>query len=161
MKKKLEYKEEWRGEHEGITFLISRHSNHDRESCWCFYILLPIEAIPEAERGAWVVEADMDVKPWARYDYTESRWADLVWHGGITYYDCMDGEVIKAGCDYSHLFDEGCHYDVEELAHDARACIDSLRERLAVRWRSNWDGSWHATEADLDAHDLAKREAAK
>lgn len=45
-------------------------------------------------------------------NYYESDFADLPWHGGITFYEesiTMGVETIKVGCDFNHYWDEGIY----------------------------------------------------
>lgn len=154
----LDHKDTWKGEYKNITFEVSRHSIGDKD-CWCFYLYVPIEAIPKALRKQWVL-SEKDKKH-SSYDYYNSPWTALEWHGDITFYEGYKHSV-KVGCDYNHLFDQGHTYDKETLAHDAVACIDSLHKEIELRWRSQWDGSWHDSEqAMLDHTEKCRAEYAK
>lgn len=63
-------------------------------------------------------------------DYSGSFLADLEWRYGITFAEFQRNSMqeicaIKAGCDYSHLWDEGCEYELDDLIRDATATITS------------------------------------
>ncbi len=66
-------------------------------------------------------------------DYSASWLADLQWHCGITlgefqYNGMQEICAVKAGCDYSHLWDEGRDYALDDLIADCRATITSAKE---------------------------------
>ncbi|MDA3779876.1 MAG: hypothetical protein PF487_06610 [Bacteroidales bacterium] len=54
---------------------------------------------------------------------------ELDWHGGLTWYSKEhgfdgSGKVIKIGCDYSHLWDEGQYYDLDQVKFDCKRTIE-------------------------------------
>lgn len=71
---------------------------------------------------------------WIYYNYYDHEIISSIdFHSGITWYSKelgFDGEnkVIKIGCDYMHLWDEGKIYYVEEVERDAKTAIESFRK---------------------------------
>lgn len=70
-------------------------------------------------------------------DYYNSFLVDIDWHGGITFAEFVRNAkqeiiAIKAGCDYSHYFDEGHEYTLEDLVQDATATVKSIIELFKV-----------------------------
>ena len=100
--------------------------------------------MPEEIRERFWLSPDKSDKVFKGVYYSyhrETLITDLEWHYGCTWYSKVrgvDGEprVVKIGCDYNHLWDEGRSYDMEYVARDARRCIDSLHDRIPhiKRW---------------------------
>ena len=69
--------------------------------------------------------------PWCnQYDYFDV-FANVEMHGGITYYAKIgEGEerCVKIGCDFMHLYDTECDWDVTDMVFDIKKAIDSLYE---------------------------------
>lgn len=133
----------WRGDYRGVTFLVQfevRERDWREPEPWTHYIIVGEQQIPIEWRDRLFLEPK--VERWfptsperVCFDYMQSSLADLKWHGGITFYDLVCAvpghRVLKAGCDYSHLFDmESGGYTVETCAAEARATIDSLHEMV-------------------------------
>jgi hypothetical protein len=151
----LSHRDEWKGTYRGVTFLISRHSILEKD-CWCYYLLIPISAIPEDKKSLYDLPEVAGFHGRKDHDYTSSLWTELDWHCGITYYERLP-EAIKVGCDYNHYWDEGHYYSENILADDATLCIDSLLAQLPLLWRSTWDGTYHETEEKMKEHTELKR----
>ncbi len=159
----LKYREEWNGEHHGVAIEIMRWQLGGRE-CWNYYILLPLEQIPETARSVFNLRGkSMQFSPDGRkhmtYEYASAPIiGDLDWHGGITFYEKhrdawgkVDG--IKIGCDYAHLWDEDSSYDLSSVEAEARHSVDRLLERVPnMRLRCTWDGKYYPADEGSPNH---------
>ena len=134
---KLDHLDTWRGTHRGVNLEVSRRIIGGTElseeyPAWAHYITLHEMAVPERLHDAIFLPRQDGRPHWNEYEYGESMLAELYWHYGITYFAYMEREpgdrVIKAGCDYSHLWDmeAGYPYDEQGVAREACDTIDSL-----------------------------------
>jgi len=118
----------WNNEIHGIQCEFQNWGfTEDKADKWNYYIYLT-EKNTNAELWAKLLE----MKP-AKYsiEYFDSWIADLNWHGGITYAEFERNSMqeivcVKAGCDYSHCFDEGNEYTLDDLVRDCTATIESI-----------------------------------
>lgn len=105
---------------------------------WRSYIYLILDHFKDQELadGLWLS---------VPYDYTRvDLFNDMQLHGGITFYrkslslsrknfEHTELRTIKIGCDYNHLWDEGCFYSFEDVRRDIEASVDRLHELTAYR----------------------------
>lgn len=135
----------WHGRYRGIAWEISARKSYDsewsqRKIDWCHYIYIQLDQLPEDSReGFWLkprqAELPVSKRNFVSYDYFDSPISGLTWHGGITFYEKrggVDGEsrMIKAGCDYQHLWDDGQHYTFESVLFEVKETIDSLHAQF-------------------------------
>jgi len=129
------------------------------KTTWCHYIFLCEQQVPDtALREALFLTPKLE--RWSEagpervaFDYMRSAIADLDWHGGITFYDLVCAvpghRVLKAGCDYQHLWDEGQRYDEASVIFEVKRTIDSLWERWPnILVRDQQTGEWTAQAAE-------------
>lgn len=111
------------------------------EKIWNYYLFLIEEQMPDVFPSLWLDGKRMMIneKPTRHilYEYENTLIADLEWHCGCTYYEKVGGfdgaqRVLKVGCDYNHLWDEGKHYDLSDIEHDVIDCVNSLLDRVKV-----------------------------
>jgi len=125
MNQKISYFKPYKG-----VNIEATNTNFEKQDHWAFYLYLAVECFDESLR-------DDLCKPVRVLDYgtrmqlSPDCLQNLEWHHGITFYSLTsDTEVpftiIKAGCDYSHLWDTGCLYDSDSVIRDAERCVDSL-----------------------------------
>lgn len=139
---------QWRGEHNGIAYLLSWHgrSDYSPEGTWCYYLLPNSQQFyPEDWAKLRLNREDKQYfgeGSWHRhYDY--DSFPDLDAHGGWTFgemqtYLGKDGqeyEQVKVGCDYAHLWDRECGFahGKSAIEHDAKKSIDLLCEMFPRR----------------------------
>lgn len=151
----LEYRQVWTGTHEsGLRYEIAHwgagnpHLN-DGYGTWNFYVYVR-EDQTDRFHEIWLEDK---IKQWSEggrkyltHDYNECPIASADWHCGITFYEKGNVEVgmegqryIKAGCDYSHLWDQGMHgsYSLEHVNREAEQCCASLAEILNIKPKEN------------------------
>jgi ribosomal protein L37AE/L43A len=134
----MKHQDVWHGSYRGISFKIAQWHFDSQlqyfESNWNYYIILNKKQIPKDKLSEFFLPFEMTTlfgskKEYKNYRYMEKGvFAQLNWHGGVTYYRSED-ETVKAGCDYQHAFDSGQVYTVEELEADAKATIADLLQR--------------------------------
>ena len=136
--------ETFSGKYLGIPYEIVSWS-FDGKPKWNYYVFLIEKQIPDVFPSLW-----LDGKPvsfggkttYISYDYENTLISNLDWHMGCTFYEKITGfegqtKVIKVGCDYSHLYDEGRHYSLSDIEKDVIDCINSLVDRVKVlQWCS-------------------------
>jgi len=149
----LKYREEWNGEYRGVKFEIAKWKLGDMMN-WNYYLFLPIDQIPEEKRKIWNLppkyKSFFGDKKYLIYDYNESPFCDLDWHGGITYYSKEFEEKrlmgIKMGCDYAHYWDIKREYCLDEVFQNTKNTIDKLWEHIPdLKLRCSWDGKYYET----------------
>lgn len=170
----LRHAEEWWGDYRGIRYIVRSlirkpwpqqvfHEDYVHADGfvreWTHYIALHENQVPEEHRSRFFLPHRIEQltpggSKYVLYDYSDSAFAHLEWHGGITYYgiecDIPGHRAVRAGCDYQHSWDDGCIYDLEDVEREAKRTIDSLWEQhpyLLVR--CGYDGSYHAP-ADME-----------
>lgn len=72
------------------------------------------------------------------HGYRQSVFADLCWHGVITFYEKHVGIrsdllSVKVGCDYNHLRDEGIEYTLEMVQEDLTTTVYDFLFRYEVK----------------------------
>jgi len=131
----MEEKTVWAGKYKGISFEIQRFTRFDK-ACWTFYLFILIDSLPEDIRERFWLDPKESNLSFIHYDYySEPLMSNLDWHSGMTRYSKVTGfdgekQCVKIGCDYQHIWDEGREYTEEFVAAEAKACIDSLYERI-------------------------------
>lgn len=154
----LESSATWKGEHQGIAYLLSWHglSDYNREGTWCYYLLLNSQVFyPEDWQRLRLVREDKQIlgESWHRH-WRYDDFPDCDAHGGWTFgemhtYLGKDGnehEAIKIGCDYAHLWDrEGDYWEGRaDVERDAKHSIDLLcglfpRRRVRCGYSGKYD----------------------
>jgi len=122
----------WQGNYHGVPFEIRRWDDAFRsEPCWTFYIIVRKEMFSD---DVWEdicpIKKKVDFWRGWMYDTDENPLAQLPFHGGCTFFEriCED-EVYKIGCDYLHYYDEGMHYELDDIVPDVKKVIDALCAR--------------------------------
>jgi hypothetical protein len=123
-----------RGTYKGVSFEVNNFDRPGLEpynDCWTFYLFLHVSRCPKELQGELWLKGELGKYERVNYDYTSGLLASIEWHCGITYYAKKagfdgEGQTIKAGCDYSHLWDEGMRYNVEMVLSDIEKAIDSV-----------------------------------
>lgn len=95
-----------------------------RKFNWNYYLYIPREWISKRLIKKYdKPERGLDV---------EALFADIYWHGGITYsqLECIDGihEYFKVGCDFQHGFEMAKEYTLAEVLAEARRTIKSFKK---------------------------------
>lgn len=146
----------WKGERGGISYTVAFWgygrgiaSYHGDKGRWNYYLHLREEQFqPDDFEAMTTPRAEhelLNLRGHKSWDYYRSSLYDLDWHGGITFYEITGEEPyrrIKAGCDYSHGFDEGMHYTLDFVEIEAKACVDSLLARVTPLVRCRWSGEY-------------------
>jgi hypothetical protein len=129
----------WTGTYRHIRWEIVKWLFHEDKWVFNFYVYLSEGQMPEELRSKLILPCRMvriaELSPERRvYDYDTSIWNGFNWHCGITYYDILmdwsNRPLVKAGCDYNHLYDEGIVYNENYVYSEVRDCIDSIHERI-------------------------------
>ena len=145
--------EVYTGKYKGVPYEI-RKWNLDREVMWNFYLFFVEEQIPEHFESIWLKGERVVIlgrkTRFVFYKYTDTWIVNLDWHCGCTFYEKISGfddatRVVKAGCDYSHLYDEHRHYDLPQIEHDVKECIESLLRIVKVFHWCKYCGEYSET----------------
>lgn len=147
----LRHKDVWAGEYRGVSIEIVRWYLIDKE-IWNYYLLIHKEQLPESIQKMANLRAVKSALPSGRkfFEYTDSLFADLKWHGGITFYEKLFDDTTKevsgykVGCDYSHSFDEYHRYNLKVILLDCKASVDRLWSMIPdMLIRCLHDGKYH------------------
>jgi len=140
MKKSTIYSDKYRG----IAYSVSNRYVDGIGEYWTYYLHIGLVQLPEDVREKFWLEpkvTEYKSMPISYDYYKEPLIADLDWHGGVTWYSKeagIDGEprVVKIGCDYQHLWDEGHSYQLTDVERDARHTIDTLHDMIPgmLKW---------------------------
>ena len=136
MNNSLHYKlaKEYTGTYRGIPWSIRNWSFEGKEPFdkWNYYIYLHLHRFKDQELAAkfWCDDKHYDWGTVADY-YNVPIIHSIDFHGGVTLYEKQpgtgaSGRVVKVGCDYSHYFDEGRNYHLEDILYDTRTTIDNF-----------------------------------
>lgn len=116
------------------TFAKPSEASEDKKR-WNFYLYL---RQPQFNAGVWdemwLEGRKSSFSDYIVYDYECAAYlSGINFHCGITFYEKQGGhdgkdQVLKIGCDYSHLYDEGLTYTTETVLQDVINAIDSLHE---------------------------------
>jgi hypothetical protein len=131
-------KKVWTGSYKGIGFEIDNWKTPPNsidlngQDHWTYYLYLHIDRIPEEnDPNSYWLKGEKQ-KSYVSYNYNDHGVINNIeWHGGITWYSKESGfdggnKIIKVGCDYSHIWDEGYSYNADMLEHDVKKAIDSF-----------------------------------
>jgi len=129
----------WEGTYRGVDFEIKHFRrppnefNHEETHHWTYYLIIDLSKIPkESKPNQLWLKAKPDDKGRVFYRYNNCFLiSHLDFHGGCTYYSKLGGfdgssRVVKIGCDYQHLWDEGYIYDLEWVTGDVIKTIEQF-----------------------------------
>lgn len=122
----------WIGTYKGVGFEIKNWQTPpniiapNKKDHWTYYLHICLDEIPKENNpdSYWLKGREDEHFHFVFYDYHEHDvLSQLNWHGGITYYAKISGfdgakKVIKVGCDYMHIWDEGKDYDLDMVESD-------------------------------------------
>ena len=138
LKAKKSEREVWEGSYNGISFEINRFKSKDIDGndkySWCHYIFVNLDRIPDETiaKSFWL-KGKVLFSNRISYDYYKAKWCDVIdFHGGCTWYSKESGfdgspKIVKIGCDYQHLWDEGFEYDLGYVESEVLRTIESFR----------------------------------
>jgi hypothetical protein len=136
--------------HRGVFFEIRKWKLGDM-TCWNYYLNIKAKQLSEETLKEATLHSD-PTSSYPRCDYENGIFADLDWHGGITFYEKIydsEGrlEGFKVGCDYQHYFDQKRNYTYDMILDDCFHSIDKLWEKFPdLKIRCSWDGSYHRVD---------------
>lgn len=99
---------------------------------WNYYVFLHEKNCVNFA-ALWLEDKLVQVTPESPVRVTNDYYVDplssIEIHGGITWYEkhgYVEGHrCVEIGCDYSHVFDDGQHYDWDSILNDVMETIDS------------------------------------
>jgi hypothetical protein len=144
------HKDVWNLNLESKVFIEIVHWGIDREhesfrplnndkGVWNYYITLWESLMPEGSfEPLWLEDKQTKFseqgKEHITHDYMQQPFADVDWHGGITFYK-KEGQIkghrgIKLGCDYCHIWDaeRGYNYTIDDVVSDALHTAKQIKE---------------------------------
>lgn len=152
--------------HQDIVYEVSNHGrgkkttyDDDDGGTWCYYVTINERALSKTDFEEFWLPATMCTRSSGieepSYAYYNARFADADWHGGVTFYEKLGGidggqRRVKIGCDYAHLWDEGCHYDFSTVQSEAIQTIEKLRGMYEFYKRDPWNGMWLPASEMID-----------
>ena len=94
--------------HEGdeVAVEVKRWADWEGKGKWNYYLFVPVSKLKDKDK--WVPKYNESNPSWSQFDYSESDFNKLDFHGGVTY--CIiksigNYQTIQVGCDYAHIFD--------------------------------------------------------
>lgn len=135
MEEKLSLRSIWSSRYRGILYEIHNwgtvDSNHPTGK-WNYYIYLLESKIHNADKiflspkpSAWIddylVYPDLEYHPLSK----------IYWHKELTFYEVTNeinigNRILKLGCDFQHISDEGIPYTVPSVLKSVKRTIDEL-----------------------------------
>jgi hypothetical protein len=163
----------WNGIYKGVAYEINSFEipgfprMEETKISWTHYLWLNLELIPEKFRDEFWIPPKEDTGPpfYASgpfYDYFKGAPGKIEFHGGCTFYSKehgLDGgrKIVKIGCDYQHLWDEGQTYDLSYVFSEVRTSIESFISIVGpLRLRDPYSGKYYDTEEELVAVKIAR-----
>lgn len=145
--------------HGRSTYSLTYGEQDGAPGTWCYYVSVYEDMLPPEQFAEFWLEpkhSEFAGKVRKSYDYYAARFAGADWHGGVTFYEKhggIDGDqrYVKIGCDFAHLYDEGCSYDYQGVEAEAKATVDALREMYSFYRRCPWNGLWQP-ESEMVEH---------
>jgi hypothetical protein len=158
---------EIQNEYNGVEYSIKRWKLFDGEmpdntdvdafGTWNYYLYIPVAQIPEEDRDRFLASSDVfrlspESTPCLQYDYHDTDFGSLPFHGGITWYSIEGAECglewgsIKVGCDYAHYFDQDKKYTLESVQKEVCETIDELHKIVNLLSRCEWCGRYSTAE---------------
>ena len=145
------------GEYRNIHFEINKFKSLDfnrergHSNCWAHYIYINLDKhIPDEKlaNSFWLEPIKYGKR--ISHNYYVYPINELVFHCGCTWYSKESGfegdnRIVKIGCDYQHLWDDGHDYNLEYVVNEAKNTIDSLWELTQIK---KW--CFHCGEYDLE-----------
>ena len=168
VKIELRHFDSWRGKYRGVNFeIIKWQFQIVEKDNWNYYLIINEQQFPIEVRDKYVLPPLKDEKGRLYYEYGKSDdWSNIDAHCGWTFYDILGGHantprVVKIGCDYTHLWDEGRRYDEEGIIQEVKQSIDMLHEAVAgfLIW-SEMNGNYR-TEIETEIFNTKYLEARK
>lgn len=149
--------ESYSGKYLGVPYEIRHWSYSNGTPQWNYYIFLSEKQIPSVFKSLWLKPKVAIVgSNHIYYDYSKTLISNLDWHCGCTYYEKISGldkqtKIVKVGCDYGHIWDEGKSYSIADIERDVIDCINSLVERVKVLQWCSYCGAY-VEEVDARTH---------
>ena len=131
----------WFGQYLGVRYEINNFKRPNIEGGesdrWTYYLFINLSKIPKENKikSLWLRGEKTEYNR-INYRYYNHKLIDMLdFHGGCTWYSKQYGfdghdKIIKIGCDYQHLWDEGIPYFIEEVNRDAKSSIDRFIELI-------------------------------
>lgn len=150
----------WHSEHNNVGIELSFHGYVPPEErsgysyghgTWCYYLILDERMFYPKD---WKHICLKGEKGEYGIDYNYYRFPDIDFHGGITFYEVTkhydhktgkDYRIVKAGCDYNHLWDGEAGYPdyYDTVLFDAKHSVKRLLETYPnVKLRCKYSGLW-------------------
>lgn len=125
---------------------------------WTHYIYINIDdqiAEKDIAEKFWLEPIKNERSKRVTYNYWDSIIDLLKFHGGCTWYSKESGpdeekRIVKIGCDYQHLWDEGKDYDVDYVKIQCELTIDSLLKVCTIKKWCSWCGNYDLEENFTD-----------
>lgn len=150
----------WTGVHNGVRFEINNYAYEDGKPLdkWTHYLWIRLDEqlSKEVADSLWLKPRPERMRPngkvWVTYDYYDSPIRKIVFHGGCTWYSKESTEddplrVIKVGCDYQHIWDEGKNYTLDYVYEQVKLSIMSFHIHFGpIKIRSWGDGLYRFLE---------------
>ena len=152
----------WTGIYKGVNFEINNFQTPPNKfepigkDYWTYYLYLFLDRIPKENNPDSFWLKGLKDKGRIYYDYFRHEiMADLNWHGGISWYSKERGfdgsvKIIKIGCDYSHIWDEGRLYNINQVELDCKKTILRFLEKVPnYKYRCDGNGKLYGINEGL------------
>lgn len=163
----VRHEDRWLFDYRGVTVEVVSRPAYEiftgAATMWTYYVHAREQMFQADDVPSVFIPPNGKMKHYP-YEYMRSAWADVDFHGGVTFYNIVncvpDRRVVKVGCDYGHLWDRECHYTLESVVGDAKRTVDSMHELFALNVYDWKVGGWHAPDTDRARELIAERDAA-
>lgn len=143
----------WSGSYRGIGFEIQQFDAilDVHASSWTFYLYICLDQLPDSIKKRFWLRPKKSGLPSGRKfyrEYDEPLISGIEFHGGCTWYSKESGfdgfaKVVKIGCDYQHVWDEGQIFSAEGIELEAKKAIDSLHKLIPnIKAWCSWTGKY-------------------
>lgn len=155
----------WRSEYKDVGIELSFHGyvtaaedkwSHVDHGTWCYYLILNELMFNATDWKKLRFFPNFNDYGHETYDYW--NFPDVDFHSGISFYEVNKQysrtvkrhiEIVKAGCDYNHLWDSEAGYpdNYESVLFDAKHSVSKLLKQFPnVNKCCGWSGIWDSPE---------------
>lgn len=148
---------QWRGEHMGVSFLLSHHGHRTgaeyagaefHPGTWCYYLLIPEQMYPHRWPDFAVTRKEngwAEFGPAFDHDMFDT---EITWQSSEPYWDRKTErmwDAAKVGCDYAHSWHRDCGYPdtYASVEADAKRTVQKFLSANPDRhFRCDYSGVW-------------------
>jgi hypothetical protein len=141
MSEELSLRSIWQGRYRDLFYEIHNWGDRDERhptGRWNYYIDLVESEIQNVNEIFLTPKPSFWIDNYLTYPYDDSPLSKIYWHHGLTFHEVTNEinigrRILKIGCDYQHLSDEGIPYTVPGIIKSVKRTIDELLKIIILK----------------------------